>query len=134
MKQSIRTLENSRPFEIKVDDGAEEIIRLVEEGKIQQEGTKLYDNSLFFSEWGIGTSVQRLLSRKKQIKYAEEDIVSNLTLLEKKLGISYGESQIEAIKAAIKSPLFILTGGPGTGKTTVINGIVTLFAELNGFL
>lgn len=132
LKQSIRTLENSRPFEIKVDDGAEEIIRLVEEGKIQQEGTKLYDNSLFFSEWGIGTSVQRLLSRKKQIKYADKDIVSNLTLLEKKLGISYGESQIEAIKAAIKSPLFILTGGPGTGKTTVINGIVTLFAELNG--
>ncbi len=132
LSKAIRTLENSRPFEIGPDLAADEIIRLVEEGKIQQEGTRLYENSLFFAEWGIGTAVQRLLSRKKEIKYADEDIKTAIELLEKKLGISYGESQVDAMKAAVKSPMFILTGGPGTGKTTVINGIVTLFAELNG--
>lgn len=132
LNKAIRTLENSRPFEISPDLAADEIIRLVEEGKIQQEGTRLYENSLFFSEWGIGTAVQRLLSRKKEIKYADDDISTAIELLEKTLGIHYGESQIDAMKAAVKSPMFILTGGPGTGKTTVINGIVTLFAELNG--
>lgn len=132
LQETINTLESSRPFEISMDLVAEQIIHLVEESKIQQEGTKLFENSLYFSEWGIGTSVQRLLSRKKTIKYDKKDIEKNIRMIEKRLGILYGESQQAAIEEAIKSPLFILTGGPGTGKTTVINGIVSLFAELNG--
>lgn len=132
LKETIQTLENSRPVEISMDQVAEQIIHLVEENKIQQEGTKLFENSLYFSEWGIGNSIQRLLSRKKEIKYDKKEIEKNIRGIEKRLGILYGDSQQSAIEEAIKSPLFILTGGPGTGKTTVINGIVSLFAELNG--
>ncbi|MEI5995170.1 ATP-dependent RecD-like DNA helicase [Candidatus Enterococcus mansonii] len=132
LNETINTLEASRPVEISLDQVAEQIIHLVEEGKIQQEGTKLFENSLYFSEWGIGTSIQRLLSRKKEIKYDKKEIEKNIRAIEKRLGILYGDSQQAAIEEAIKSPLFILTGGPGTGKTTVINGIVSLFAELNG--
>lgn len=132
LNETIRTLETSRPVEIAIDQVAEQIIHLVEEGKIQQEETKLFENSLYFSEWGIGHSIQRLLSRKKEIKYDKKEIEKNIRGIEKRLGILYGESQQAAIEEAIKSPLFILTGGPGTGKTTVINGIVSLFAELNG--
>lgn len=110
---------------------ANTIIGLVEEGKIQQEETKLYENSLYFSEWGIANSIQRLLARKKEINYPKKTVEKTLRKIEKRLGIVYGSSQEEAIKEAIHSPLFILTGGPGTGKTTVINGIVQLFAELN---
>lgn len=52
--------------------------------------------------------------------------------LQSNLQIRYGASQIEAIKAALLSPpFFILTGGPGTGKTTVLKGIVRMFSELN---
>ncbi|HJG22964.1 MAG TPA: ATP-dependent RecD-like DNA helicase [Enterococcus durans] len=132
LSQTIRILETSRPIEIQPDQVATVIIQLVEEGKIQQEGTNLYDNSLFFSEWGIGNSIQRLLSRKKEIKYPEKEVKKNIRRIEKVFGIQYGESQEKAISEAVRSPLFILTGGPGTGKTTVINGIVNLFAELNG--
>lgn len=132
LNETIRTLETSRPVEILPNQVAEQIIHLVEEGKIQQEGTKLFENSLYFSEWGIGTSIQRLLSHKKQIKYEKKDIQKNIRMIEKRLGIVYGDSQQAAIEEAIKAPLFILTGGPGTGKTTVINGIVSVFAELNG--
>ncbi|ALS01229.1 exodeoxyribonuclease V subunit alpha [Enterococcus silesiacus] len=132
LRETINTLEASRPVEISIDQVAEQIIHLVEEAKIQQEGTKLFENSLYFSEWGIGTSIQRLLTRKKEIKYDKKDIEKNIRGVEKRLGILYGDSQQAAIEEAIKSPLFILTGGPGTGKTTVINGIVSVFAELNG--
>lgn len=132
LRETINTLEASRPVEISLDQVAEQIIHVVEEGKIQQEGTKLFENSLYFSEWGIGTSIQRLLSRKKEIKYDKKEIEKNIRGIEKRLGILYGDSQQAAIEEAIKAPLFILTGGPGTGKTTVINGIVSLFAELNG--
>ena len=38
----------------------------------------------------------------------------------------------KGIQTALMSPILILTGGPGTGKTTVIKGIVELFAELHG--
>ena len=132
LSQTIKILETSRPIEIQPDQVATVIIQLVEEGKIQQEGTNLYENSLFFSEWGIGNSIQRLLSRKKEIKYPEKEVKKNIRRIEKVFGIQYGESQEKAISEAVRSPLFILTGGPGTGKTTVINGIVNLFAELNG--
>ena len=132
LRNAIELLENSRPVEISPDQAATQIIHLVEEGKIQQEGTKLFENSLYFSEWGIGTSIQRLLSRKKEIVYDSKEVAQAIRVIEKQQGILYGESQQLAIEEAIKSPLFILTGGPGTGKTTVINGIVTLFAELNG--
>lgn len=127
----ISLLEGSRPVEISPDTVASEIIHLVEEGKIQQEQTKIFENSLFFSEHGIASSIKRLLARKKTIKYAEEDIDKIIKNIEETKGIKYGDSQIVAMKEAIKSPMFILTGGPGTGKTTVINGIVSLFAELN---
>lgn len=131
LEESIDLLETSRPFEIAPEKLANVIIELVEEGKIQQEETNLYENSLYFAEWGIASSIDRLLQRKKEIDYPEEKMAKILRKIEKRLQISYGSSQEEAIKEALRSPLFILTGGPGTGKTTVINGIVQMFAELN---
>ncbi|TLG80217.1 SF1B family DNA helicase RecD2 [Vagococcus zengguangii] len=131
LERTINLLENSRPVEITPDLVAEQIIQLVDEAKIQQEGTKLFENSLYFSEYGIATSIKRLLSRKKRIKYEEEAIDTIIAQLEKQNKMRYGNSQILALKEAIRSPLFVLTGGPGTGKTTVINGIVSLFAGLN---
>ncbi len=51
-------------------------------------------------------------------------------MIEKRLNIQYGDSQQATIEEAIKSPLFIFNWrGPAQGKTTVINGIVSLFAE-----
>ncbi|MGX7058513.1 SF1B family DNA helicase RecD2 [Vagococcus humatus] len=130
--ETIQTLEGSRPVEILPELVADQIIELVQQEKIQQEETKLYDNSLFYAEWGIASQIQRLLERKKEINYEEKEVEQALKAIQKREGIKYGPSQLLAIKEAIKSPLFILTGGPGTGKTTVINGLVMLFAELNG--
>lgn len=131
MEQTLRLLEDSRPIEILPEQLAQVIIELVEEGAISQDEMRLYENSLFFAEYGIANSIARLLSRKKEIQYPIEKIEKAIRKVEKRLGIQYGASQISAIKAAIQSPLFILTGGPGTGKTTVVNGIVQVFAELN---
>lgn len=46
--------------------------------------------------------------------------------------VQYAPSQKEAIQKALMSPMLLLTGGPGTGKTTVIRGIVELYSELHG--
>ena len=90
LEQTLRLLETSRPIEIPPDDLANTIIGLVEEGKIQQEETKLYENSLYFSEWGIANSIQRLLARKKEINYPKKTVEKTLRKIEKRLGIVYG--------------------------------------------
>ncbi len=55
------------------------------------------------------------------------DIEGQITAMEREFGISYAPQQAEAIRAAAQSSLMILTGGPGTGKTTTVNGILALF-------
>src|SRR5699024_12528737 len=45
--------------------------------------------------------------------------------------ISYGDEQFTAISQAINSKVMILTGGPGTGKTTVIKGIIHSFSTIH---
>lgn len=57
----------------------------------------------------------------EQIDKLEIDYVEN------KLGIKFEEKQREAIKLAFSENIMILTGGPGTGKTTALNGIIELF-------
>lgn len=55
----------------------------------------------------------------------EKDIAKQ----EKADGITYAETQREAIKTAVSRGVLILTGGPGTGKTTTLNGILKLFEQ-----
>lgn len=52
---------------------------------------------------------------------------TEIAALERELGMKYALLQREAICAAVDNQIMILTGGPGTGKTTTLNGIITLF-------
>ncbi|WP_117286124.1 ATP-dependent RecD-like DNA helicase, partial [Streptococcus intermedius] len=67
-----------------------------------------------------------------QNKYEPENIEAALAQIEEKFAISYDAIQKQAICDAIQHKIFILTGGPGTGKTTVINGIISIYALLHG--
>lgn len=131
LSEALDVLEKSRSFLIEPEDLADCLVELANEGKIIQEESRFYLPSLYASEWGIAASVDRMLEREAAVEQTTQNIQSEIQRLEKELDIAYGESQKQAIEQALLSPLFILTGGPGTGKTTVINGIVSLFAELN---
>ncbi|MGX4685395.1 SF1B family DNA helicase RecD2 [Vagococcus sp. JNUCC 83] len=132
LEASINVLESSRAVEISPQLVADEVINLSEEGVIIQEGTRLFEKSLYFSEIGTAASINRLLEKKKKLPYKQKEINDTIKMIEEQNNITYGKSQKEALEEAIMSHFFILTGGPGTGKTTVINGLVTLYAELNG--
>lgn len=54
-------------------------------------------------------------------------VFEEIEKVEKQLGIKYAENQTEAIQTAVNKGMLILTGGPGTGKTTTLNGIIKLF-------
>lgn len=59
------------------------------------------------------------------------DVTSYIEKIEKKYKINYAEKQKEAIITAVNKGVLILTGGPGTGKTTTLNGIITMFEKDN---
>lgn len=132
--QEIKTLlEENEPKEISFADISNEIIKLGEEGKIIVEERKIYLPSLYFSEKGLVSNIKRLLDQTQyKDQFPESEFLLALGNLEDRIGVQYGPSQREAIQTALMSPMMILTGGPGTGKTTVIKGIVELYAELHG--
>jgi exodeoxyribonuclease V alpha subunit len=130
LKRTLNLLEESRPFIIDPEQIADSMIAMVEEQTIIKDETRFYLPSLYASEWGIVTAIERI-NEENSDDFNVKEFKRRLKQLEKDLGISYGDSQKEAIEEALRSQLFILTGGPGTGKTTVVEGIVTLFAEMN---
>ncbi|GAB7386494.1 ATP-dependent RecD-like DNA helicase [Bacillaceae bacterium] len=104
-----------------------------EEGKIMIEGRHCYLPSLFFAERGFAAKVKRMARRKTEVAFSAADFYKALGEVEEKLSLQYADSQREAIETALRSPLMILTGGPGTGKTTVIKGICEVMARLEEF-
>ena len=132
LEQTINLLESSRPVELDPNKVALELSHLIEEDKVQHVDTKIFDNSLFFAEEGIHKHLMRILERKGDKDQNIDSIHKHISTVEKELGIQYDTIQKEAICDAIQNKVFILTGGPGTGKTTVINGIIAVYALLEG--
>ena len=131
LEASLNVLEQARQVELDPAAVAQELTGLIAEGKLQQIGTKIFDNSLYFAEEGIKKSLTRLLEKNSLETFERAEIEAAISHLEKESGIHYDSIQKEAIIQAINNPLFILTGGPGTGKTTIINGIIAVYALLH---
>ncbi|MDN3018644.1 ATP-dependent RecD-like DNA helicase [Paenibacillus sp. BSR1-1] len=126
-------LEENKRDQIEYINISNEIIKLEEEGKIIGEERRVYLPSLFFAEKGLVTSINRILKQTEyKEQFPESEFLLSLGSLEERIGVQYAPTQKEAIQTALMSPMLILTGGPGTGKTTVIKGIVELYAELHG--
>ena len=132
LEHTIELLESSRQIELDPNSVADELAHLIEEDKVQNVDTKIFENSLFFAEEGICNNLLRILEKENQNKYESEKIEAALTHIEEEFAISYDAIQKQAICNAIQHKIFILTGGPGTGKTTVINGIIAVYALLHG--
>ncbi|WP_281281343.1 SF1B family DNA helicase RecD2 [Pseudalkalibacillus caeni] len=114
-------------------DISRELIALYEEDKLILDRERIYLHSLYFAEKGLVTNIKRILAQTEyNDSFSVDAFYKALGDLEERLEIEYATSQKEAIQKALSSPLMVLTGGPGTGKTTVTKGIVELYAELNG--
>ncbi|MGP6138814.1 MULTISPECIES: SF1B family DNA helicase RecD2 [unclassified Jeotgalibaca] len=132
MDRSLQLLESSQRFLIEDSQLIEALVEMVQDMKIIEDERRFALPSLYFSEEGIASSLDRLLNNGKSVQYPGVDLKGEIGALQEKLGITYDNVQTGAIEKALTHAFFILTGGPGTGKTTVLNGIVKLFCELNG--
>lgn len=100
---------------------------LENEQAIVKENEKVYLPHLYYAEEGIASQLKRIMDLEVEEIYDESELLKIIGEIEEKEGIAYGEEQYEAIKSALNEKVIILTGGPGTGKTTVIKGIIQCY-------
>lgn len=90
--------------------------------------TQIYAASFYYMEANTATMLKQL-----NVNYDVPDIEieQRIRSIEKQTGMVLDEHQVTAVKEAVRNGLLIITGGPGTGKTTTINTIIKYF-ELEG--
>lgn len=87
----------------------------------------VYLPEYYEAETYISHRVQQMVKAPRQMLEQEESVVS---AIEREHGISYAMAQKKAIACAAQEKLLILTGGPGTGKTTTLAGILSMLDRL----
>ncbi|MBQ4357316.1 MAG: ATP-dependent RecD-like DNA helicase [Acholeplasmatales bacterium] len=122
----IRLLDN----EINSNDLKPILDDLVQNKKIILEDNKYFDAYLHKCEVKTAEAILRLAGGKLK-KYPEEKVRDAIKYVEEYLHIQYTPMQKEAIFTSILNKLSIITGGPGTGKSTILNGILNVYAKLN---
>ena len=112
---------------IRANDVITETLPLPEDApEDSKPGKAIYLPPFFFSETGVVRRLSAILKNGGGIRVPEEGLTERIR---RKTRMQYDEVQLEAIRTAVKSKILILTGGPGTGKTTTTLGIITAFRE-----
>lgn len=94
--------------------------------ELKQEKNAIYLPPFYFSEVGTARKILGLLSHSETRK----NVPLNIDAIQKTSGIVYDDVQIAAIKQAVDAKVMVLTGGPGTGKTTTTQGIIAAFETM----
>ncbi len=142
MKRMSDTIGDVYYFKEEIDSGLKNYFKLIiekeefdnlleelnKDGMIVIREEKYYLKENYIMEHEIANNLEMILNLpKKELKNFETDI----STLENSLGVSYNLEQKNAIKNALENRITIISGGPGTGKTTIINAITRLFIERN---
>lgn len=107
----------------------EGISRLIEQKRIIKEDTFYYLKHVKKAEQSIATN---LLKFETNSIFDDKVIFDQISRIEHILAITYTDKQKEAIISSIKNPITVITGGPGTGKTTVLLGLLMTYSFLFG--
>ncbi|MCL2099846.1 MAG: ATP-dependent RecD-like DNA helicase [Oscillospiraceae bacterium] len=91
----------------------------------------VYDFSVYNTEKYCSKKLIDLAKHGKSDKIKEHEVRLRLSAIEKSERIKYSEEQIKSVLYAASSGVFILTGGPGTGKTTIIKAVIGVFLQMN---
>lgn len=97
---------------------------IVEKALSDQEA--IYLPPFYFSEVGVAKRMKAMLESKEGIRINTDGLAERI---QNRTGLNYDDVQMQAILTAVQSKVLVLTGGPGTGKTTTTLGIITAFRE-----
>lgn len=93
-------------------------------------GDKIQTREYHKIEFEITNNLRRRLE-VVNVAHQEKMIQVKITKLEEETKINYSEVQKKAIIKGLNNKLSIITGGPGTGKTTIVNAIVNIYEQMN---
>jgi len=93
---------------------------------VEDEG-RFYLAALFNCERKVALSVKHLQSGEAM---SDKRVVKAFDVVKKKLDITYSDMQTQAILTSLREPFSIITGGPGTGKTTIVKGILMVYEQI----
>ncbi|MCP4133574.1 MAG: ATP-dependent RecD-like DNA helicase, partial [bacterium] len=97
--------------------------------EINEREKAVYLSSFFYAERTIAHKIKDLLNEPTEEKKAGTK--ESIEWVQKELSINLAENQVTAVERALQSKVMIITGGPGTGKTTIINSILKIFSKEN---
>ena len=94
------------------------LVEMIQADELKIEGEAIYLPPFYYAEVGTSNRLTALLEGSATGNECDIDAISSKT------GVTYDEVQVQAIQEAMVSKVMVLTGGPGTGKTTTTQGII----------
>jgi exodeoxyribonuclease V alpha subunit len=96
--------------------------------RVVVEGEAAYLPALLAAERGVAASLARLASSRRSVR--ETDAAAAVRWAGERLGLELADRQAEAVRLALESKLLVITGGPGTGKTTILRALLAVTRRL----
>ena len=124
-KETSKIIEN-----INYDDYLDILYEIIKYKKIIKEEDRLYPLNLYIAEVKTSEYLTNYIN-KDILPIGNDFLLDKLKIIEEQEGIKYSKSQVEAITYSINSPISLIIGGPGTGKTTILKAIIKLFNSIN---
>jgi len=123
-------------LEVELGVLADAIVRLASDKKVVCETLDadsgpidaVYLAKFHLSENQVAARLKALMVAPKGVRSIEAD--KAVEWVQEKLSMTLAEKQVEAVKAAATSKVLVITGGPGTGKTTIIRAILKIFSAI----
>ncbi len=133
INETIQLLSKNEGEDVRYEAIEDIMAQLTEEKKLIEVDHMIVIPSLYYSEIKSTQNLFRVYSHNEALtQFERSDIQLHIGEIEEMNEVHYAASQKEALECAINHKVMLLTGGPGTGKTTVIKGIVQLYSEIHG--
>ena len=126
----VKGLRNNFKIDVTEDEFNKIIDELISRDEVVVDGDDYYLKEIYEAEDYIA---ERLYIMASSLEKKYDDLDDLIRQMEELYNTKYNGDQIAAIKSAIEKNLLIITGGPGTGKTTIIKAITELYQKVNKF-
>ncbi len=101
---------------------------LREAGRIVLDGEAVFLRGLYFAERSVADCIRALAASPGQRR--EFDAPASVEWASRRMGVELTEEQRQAVHEAVLQKVFVLTGGPGTGKTTILRAVIAILEAL----
>ena len=129
-EQDFLVVRTQQELQVKPEEVVDQIEQMAVTGNLHVERTAddkvaVYLPSLFYAEQHVANQLYQLMANASPVRV--DDIRTFIDNFEQKRGILLADMQKEAIRSSLLNGVFVVTGGPGTGKTTIINAIIEAY-------